>query len=56
MNRVRLLLALAALMVASAFAVPAVADAAVNYFDTTTTVTRTMTADDIDGQNYFKYP
>ena len=52
MNRVRLLLAAALVISASAFAVPAVTDAAVNYFDKTVTVTKTMTAAEIENRNY----
>ena len=56
MNRVRLLLAAALVMSASAFAVPAVTSAAVNYFDTTRTVTKTMGAAAVEDRNYGTEP
>jgi hypothetical protein len=43
-------------MTASAFAVPTVTSAAVNYFDKTTTVTKSMSAAEVENQPYGTTP
>ena len=51
-KRIRLLLVTGLVVSAGAFAAPGVTEAAVNYFDTTVTVTKTMTPAQIESRNY----